>query len=62
MARVGNDFDGIGVKMVVSDGLGGIVKDGRHVVLSYDVAWNGRRVWDMCGLLDIALEYLAAGR
>lgn len=62
MARVGNNFYGVGVKMVISNGLGGIIKHGRHVVLGYDVARNRRRVRDMCGLLNVALEYLAAGR
>lgn len=61
MARVGDDFDGVGVKMVIGYGLRGIVEHRRYVVLSYDVAWDRRRVGDMCGLLDIALEYLAAG-
>lgn len=62
MARVGNNFDRIGVKMVIGYGLGSIVEHWRYVVLCYDVAWDCRRVWDMCGLLDIALKYLAAGR
>lgn len=62
MARVSNNFDRIGVKMVIGYSLGGIVEHRRYVVLCYDVAWDRRRVRDMCGLLDIALKYLAAGR
>lgn len=62
MARVSYNFDRIGVKMVIGYGLRGIVEHRRYVVLCYDVAWDRRRVRDMCGLLDIALKYLAAGR
>lgn len=61
MARVGNDLNGIGVKMVIGDGLGGIVEHGRYVILGYDVAWDCRGVRDKCGLLNITLKYLAAG-
>lgn len=61
MARVGNNFDGIGIKMIIGDGLGGVVEHRRHVVLGYDVAWDRRRVRHMSSLLDITFEYLAAG-
>lgn len=62
MACVGNDFDGVWIKMVISDGLGGVIEDRRHVVFGHDMAWDRGRVRNMCGLLDISLKYLAAGR
>lgn len=61
MAGMGDDFDRVGIEVVIGDGFGGCVEDRRNVVLGHDVTRNGGGIRDQCSLLNIAFEDLTAG-
>ena len=59
MLGVRHDFDGVGVELVVRNGLGSVVENGGDVVFCLDVARDGRGVGHENGaVLDISLEDL----